>query len=118
MTPDDFFDGRPESRRLFEAVRRAAEAAGPCAISATTSQIAFRRRTGFAAVWIPGMYLKKSDVPLVLSIGLRRRIESDRWKQVVEPAPGRFMHHLELRDESDVDDEVRGWLRESWEDAA
>jgi hypothetical protein len=28
------------------------------------------------------------------------------------------MHHVELHDVSEVDDEVRGWLREAWEHAA
>jgi len=28
------------------------------------------------------------------------------------------MHHLELTSPGDVDDEVRRWLAEAWEDAA
>jgi len=39
--------------------------------------------------------------------------DAPRWKQVVEPAPGRFMHHLELRTVEDIDERVRGWLREA-----
>jgi hypothetical protein len=45
------------------------------------------------------------------------RSDSPRWKEIVEPAPGRFTHHLELYDVADVDDEVRGWLRQAWEAA-
>jgi hypothetical protein len=41
-----------------------------------------------------------------------------RWKQIVEPAPGRFTHHLELHTASEIDDEVRRWLQEAWEAAA
>jgi hypothetical protein len=37
-----------------------------------------------------------------------------RWKEIVEPTPGRFMHHLELHVETDIDDEVRRWLVEGW----
>ena len=51
----------------------------------------------------------------MLSVGLERRDESPRWKQVVEVRPGRFMHHLELRSADEIDDEVRAWLREAWE---
>ena len=36
----------------------------------------------------------------------------------VEPAPGRFMHHLKLAALPEVDDEVRLWLREAWDEAA
>jgi len=36
----------------------------------------------------------------------------------VEPAPGRFMHHLEPATLAEVDDEVRAWLREACDEAA
>lgn len=117
MTLDDFFVGRAVSRRLFEIVREAIKETGQSDIRVTTSQVAFRRRTGFAFAWMPNMYLRRGGVPLVLTIGLRRRDDSPRWKQVVEAAPGRFTHHLEIRSEADVDDEVRAWLREAWEEA-
>ena len=53
----------------------------------------------------------------MLSIAVDRRLESPRWKEVVEPAPGRFMHHLELNAISDIDEEVTHWLRSAWEQA-
>ena len=85
------------------------------AVRITRSQIAFRRKRSFAWAWTPDMWLRAADVaPLVLSIALPRRIPSKRWKQVVQPAPGRFMHHLELYEVSEVDDEVRAWLRDAW----
>lgn len=114
---DDFFAGHPDARRLFDAVRDAVDAIGPADVRVTRSQVAFRRRVGFAYAWMPAMYLHRGDVPLVLTIGLRRRDASPRWKEVVGPAPGRFTHHLELRAASEVDDAVRGWLREAWEAA-
>jgi hypothetical protein len=118
VTLDEFFAGHDESSCIFETVRQAIAAIGPAEIRVTKSQVAFRRRTGFAFVWLPGMYLRTGDVPLVLTIGLRRRDLSHRWKQVVEPSPGRFTHHLELRSSAGVDDQVRDWLQEAWEGAA
>ncbi|MBN1661408.1 MAG: hypothetical protein JXA93_23655 [Anaerolineae bacterium] len=82
------------------------------------SQIAFRRRRSFAWVWRPGQYLKGEVAPLVLTLSLPQRDASPRWKEVVEPAPGKFTHHLELYDVVDVDDQVRRWLRYAWEGAA
>ncbi len=117
ITLDDFFGEHEDSRRLFEEVRRAIEEIGPAEMRVTKSQVAFRRRVGFAFVWMPKMYLRKADVPLVLTIGLRGRDASPRWKEVVEPHPGRFTHHLELRSVEEVDEEVRGWLREAWAEA-
>jgi hypothetical protein len=115
---DEFFEGLEISRLLFEAVRRAIDSIGPTEMRVTKSQVAFRRRRVFAWAWVPGKYLRGKRAPLVLTIGLRRHDLSARWKQVVEPAPGRFTHHLEVYDIDDVDDEVRLWLREAWMEAA
>ncbi len=117
---DEYFAGRdPHSRELFDAVQTAVESIGPVEVRATKSQIAFRRRLGLAWTWIPGQYLNghKDLAPLVLTVNLHRHDDSPRWKSVVEPKPGRFTHHLELRSADEIDDQVLGWLREAWENA-
>jgi hypothetical protein len=62
--------------------------------------------------------LRGEHSPLVLSVFLRRRDESPRWKEVVEPKPGWFTHHAELRSAKDVDHEVGEWIIEAWREAA
>ena len=114
MTLETFFGGHDDSRLLFEAVGACVESIGDAEIRVSTSQVGFYRRTGFAYVWMPGQYLGETDVPLVLTVALRHRDTSPRWKEVVEPAPGRFTHHLELRSPDEVDAEVRDWLAEAW----
>ena len=114
VTQDEFFAGWEESRRLFEAVRSAVEAIGPVQSRVGKSQVSFSRRRAFAWVWIPGRYLRGTHAPLVLTVSLHRHDASPRWKQVVESAPGRFTHHLELHAPADIDDAVRAWLREAW----
>ncbi|MQA07525.1 MAG: hypothetical protein GEU98_03050 [Pseudonocardiaceae bacterium] len=86
---------------------------GPFEVRVSKSQVAFRRKRGFAYLWLPGQYLAKPAVDVVLSIALGRHDESERFKEVVHPAPAHWMHHLELRDAGDLDDEVAGWLREA-----
>lgn len=115
MTLDEFFSGYEASRPLFETLRELVESLGPVDAVISKSQIAFTQRRAFAWAWVPGRYLKQADVPLVLSLALDRRDTSPRWKQIVEPAPGRFMHHLELHDPSELDDEVRLWLGQARE---
>jgi hypothetical protein len=114
LTLVEFFAGWEESRRLFEVLRGAVDELGPAQLRVGKSQVAFSRRRAFAWAWIPGRYLRGEHAPLVLTVSLHRRDASPRWKQVVEPAPGRFTHHLELRAPQDVDSEVRAWLREAW----
>jgi hypothetical protein len=117
MTAEEFFAGRPLAQQLFELVLRAQEAIGPASVRVTKSQIAFRRRRGFAWAWTPGRHLRGRVAPLVLSVALPARDGSPRWKEIVEPAPGRFMHHLELHDPAEVDAEVSAWLRRAWDAA-
>jgi len=114
MTLEEYFAGREESWRIFAALRGAVEAQGPMHIRVTKSQVAFRRRRAFAWAWIPGLYLRGPCAPLVLTLSLRRRDNSSRWKEIVEPSPGRFTHHLELYSTAGIDSEVSAWLQEAW----
>jgi hypothetical protein len=111
MTLEEFFEGQELSRQLFDAMRGMIEKLGPVELRVTKSQIAFRRGKAFAWAWMPGKYLRRKAAPLVLSVSLPERDASPRWKQIVEPAPGRFMHHLELYAIDEIDDEVRAWLQ-------
>ena len=114
MTLDEFFAGWEESRPIFDVLRTAAEAAGASDLVVTKSQVAFRRRRPFAWAWVPDRYLRGGHAPLVLSLSLWHRDLSPRWKEIVEPVPGRFMHHLELHAAAEVDEEVRSWLQQAW----
>lgn len=116
---EQYFAGRDtRSRELFDAVRAAIVRFGGVEVCPTKSQIAFRHRTAFAWVWVPEQYLRGDGLPpLVLTVGLRRHSHSSRWKQVVEPHRGRFVHHMELREESQLDTELLGWLREAYDEA-
>ena len=116
-TLGEFFEGQQVSRQLFDKLRDIVNAFGPAEVQVTKSQIAFRRRKAFAWVWIPGKYLRGKTAPLVLTLSFRSRDPSPRWKEVVEPSPGRFTHHLELYSTHDIDGEVHDWLRDAWEAA-
>ncbi len=109
-----FFRWDAQARQLFEAIHERILSMGECHVVVAKTQLVFRRRTGFAWVWIPGHALRRPAAPLVLSVALHRRDESGRWKSVVEPYPGRFMHHLEVFTMDNIDDEVQGWLSEAF----
>jgi hypothetical protein len=117
MTLDEFFSRYEQSRPIFDALRAAIDALGPVEMRVTRSQVAFRRRKAFAWAWVPARYLRGKVAPLVLTLSFGVRSSSPRWKEIVEPAPGRFTHHLELYSSQDIDAEVRGWLKEAWEAA-
>lgn len=113
----DFFDGSPQGLAICQRVRDEIAALGQASVAVTRSQVSFRRDRGFAYVWRPGRYVR-SDVPAVLSIALPHRLDSPRFKSVVHPSTRVWMHHLELADPDEVDDEVRSWLAQAWAYAA
>jgi hypothetical protein len=102
---------------LYDRLLESISCLGEVEIRVTRSQVAFRRQKNFGWVWIPTQYLHRKAAPLVLTLAMRRRDSSPRWKQIVEPYPGRFTHHLELYSVRDVDEEVETWLKEAWQQA-
>jgi hypothetical protein len=117
VRPEDLFDGHPTALAVLGRVLELAEGIEGCEVRTTKSQVALRRRRGFAYLWRPGQYLSRPGAEVVLSIVLDRRDDSPRWKEVVRPG-GHWMHHLEVRDVTQIDDEVEAWLREAADLAA
>jgi hypothetical protein len=110
----EFFAGSPLGRSVLQRVREVlADQHDDVTERVGRSQVAFRRSRGFAFLWRPGQYLTNPAAEVVLSVGLPRRLESARFKEVAHPAPRTWMHHLELHSEAEVDDEVVGWLRDA-----
>jgi hypothetical protein len=118
MTLDEYFQGYESSMPIFETIRDMLESIGPTQVRVSMSQVAFWRHKAVARVWIPTCYLKREAAPLVLTLGFDHRIDSPRWKEVVEPAPSHFTHHLEIWSVDDLDEEVRRWLYQAWLEAA
>jgi hypothetical protein len=113
-TAEGFFVGSELGLAVLERVRELLAATHPDVTERTsTSQVAFRRRTGFAALWRPGQYLRRPAAQVVLSIALPHEVGSPRFKEVAHPSPRTWMHHLEVRDVVDLDDQVAAWLREA-----
>ena len=118
LTPELFFAGHPLADAAYRVIRRALEQLGAVDVRTTRSQVAFRRRRGFAYLWLPPAWTRPRPAELVLSIALERLDASPRFKQVAHPAARVWMHHLELHAPADVDAEVIAWLGEAYDTAA
>jgi hypothetical protein len=116
VAPEALFAGQPFALSVVERVQGIVASIGEATIRTTKSQIAFRRRRGFAYLWPP--VFGNRGVEIVLSIALGRHDASPRFKEVAHPAPRVWMHHMEIRDLGQLDDEVRAWLREAFENAS
>jgi len=108
------FDDSTLALAVFRAVRRSLEEIGDVEVRITKSQVSFRRLRGFAYLWMPSQWLDRQPDVVVLSIALDHELRSPRFEQVVEPASGRWMHHLEVGSVDELDDEVVGWLADAW----
>ncbi|TFV77627.1 hypothetical protein E4P39_06615 [Blastococcus sp. CT_GayMR19] len=113
MRPEDLFAGHPVASAVLRAVLDLADGLGDVETRTSRSQVALRHRRGFAHLWRPGQYLARPAAEIVLSVVLDRHDDSTRWKEVAHPAPTSWMHHLEVADAAEIDDEVARWLREA-----
>jgi hypothetical protein len=118
-TIEDFFAGKPVQLSLFQHIREYIETLGEVRIKISKTQISFAAKRQFAWVWLPMEWDKRRPPGcLVLSFALFRQVADQQVVQAVEPTPGRWMHHVIIQTASDLNDAVRGWLRQAWESEA
>lgn len=112
---DTLFAGRPACRALYEAAERFITSLGPLEIRVTKTQVSFAVKRQFAWVWMPQLWTKGRPADsIVLSFTLERRVEHPRIVEAVEPYPGRWMHHVILEEESELDDTLHAWLADAY----
>jgi hypothetical protein len=100
------FVGRPISRKLYQAVLRLLQADGPVTVSVSRTRIEFMTRVRFA-----GLRPRRDYV--WLGFWLKRRVESPRFHKVEYLGHQDWIYQLRLRDEVELDGELRAWLREA-----
>ena len=113
----EFVAGLRIGPAVLERLRTLLDLCGGAEERVGRSQVAFRRRRGFAYLWCPGQYLAHPGADLVVSIALGRRVDSARFKEVVQVSPRHWMHHLEVRSAEDLDEQVAVWLAEAAREA-
>ncbi len=113
-----YFQRMPGSEALFAALLKACAAAGDAHYTVQKSDIALGAPRHYAYAWLPIREIKgRPPVYIVLTLRLRRRIDSPRFIEIVEAYPGRYAHHLILSDPAQLDQELLGWLRQAVSDS-
>ncbi len=102
----EHFSGKERARELFAAFCNALDQNGPFRLSIAKTRIGFITNMTFAAVSVRKDYLRGHFL-------LLRRAESDKILKH-EHFPPYWLHQFALRNETELDDEMRAWLAESY----
>lgn len=111
-----FFRDSLAALPIYEAlVSRMQAALGPYDTKVQKTQIAFANRYNFAFASLPLRKIRgRPDVCLIVTFGLRCRVEHPRIEQAVEPYPNRWTHHVIVAAPGEVDDQLLAWLQQAY----
>ena len=98
----------PRARDLYDRFESMIAACGEYHIAPAKTRIAFLGRVRFAGIQ------SLSERGMTCTFALPDPLASDRLARVWEVAPGWWTHRLRITDVAQLDDEVQGWLRESY----
>ena len=110
-----FFVGRDESLCLYEVFRqRLMHDVPDTRIKVSKTQISFFLSRMFACVSFLPVKRKseRGDVFITVTFSLPYRNENERCV-CSNPCPGRFTHHVLVRNLCDIDDELMIWINEA-----
>ena len=112
---ENFFSNQEHLISLFQAVNQMIQSIAPLPFDVNKSQISFGTKPKFAWVWQHKPWLnKRPENAIVVTFCVGRYIEHDQIVEAIEPYPGRWIHHLMIRDESELTSDVNKWLEEAY----
>jgi hypothetical protein len=109
-TVEAFLEGKgAKARALWEALVELVADLDPSEFVANRTGIGFMVRVRSAGV------RSISDRGMTVGFWLKRRIESPRFTRVEHLERNDWIYTFRVRSPEELDDEVRGWLRESYD---
>jgi len=94
-------------KETFEALEQALGAIGPHAVVPVKTMILLRASANFGGVMVRRDCLR-------LEFVLERTVDHARIDKRQQFGPRRHTHHVRLTKPADVDEQIVGWLRESY----
>ena len=98
----------PRARRLYRGFERMIGRCGTYYVAPAKTRIAFLARVRFAGI------TNLSEKGMTCAFAMPRPLRSPRFAKVEEVVPGWWGHWLRITDPDQLDDELQGWLRESY----
>ena len=113
-----FFDGHEDALELYRTLEERLYETFPVVNKRVQkTQITFTNRHVFACVSFAKVK-RKAELPegyLVLTLGLRTPLSSERIAVKTEPYPDRWTHHIVLSRPEELDGELFAWIKESYD---
>jgi predicted transport protein len=107
MSEEEYFSTGPERERpIYEEVRDHLESLGPVHVEFVSVGVFFKRSRTFVE-------LRPKTKWVALSFIVHRNVDSDRIGRRGNDG-NRYYHVVNVREPSEIDDEVRDWLTESY----
>jgi hypothetical protein len=112
VRPEEHVAGHPTALAVHGLVQRLLED-GSVEVRTSRSQVAFRRRRGFAHLRLPGRHLRDRAADVVLSVVLAAVTTPRAGGRWCTPRRRAGCTTPEGRDPAEIDDEAAAWLREA-----
>ena len=110
FTVEDFLAGKSSKAvELYKHFAAAIEQLDEVITAPARTRIGFQVRMIFAAV------NRLNDDGLSAHVVMARRLERPRFTKIESISPRNHVHHFVIHHAKEIDDEVKGWLREAYE---
>lgn len=107
-----FFAKRPQAESLYQILREKLSGLPGVKIAVFKTQISFSTRRGFCVVSHPPLK-RLGESALMVSFSLPWKPDSLRLFRWVQISARRFTCHMAVAEESQLDDELMGWVLEA-----
>jgi hypothetical protein len=108
---ESYFEGKPESRALFEIIAGRIEALGPAEIT-VGSQISFGARRKFVWFWLYNVTKKDPNGVPHLMLAIDQEVASDHVREVNQVGKSRWNHQIVARTREEAESRWLGDLLE------
>lgn len=117
QTFEDFLKKNPPAVLLCDVItERICSELKDVKIKQGKTQISLSNKYGFAYIWFPPRKMKgRPELYIIVSFGLGQPLTNPRIVEVIETYPGRWMHHVIIQNEEEIDDQLMGWIRAAYE---
>lgn len=108
LSVDEYFSRRPAwERDIYERVRAHVQGLGPVIVEPVNVGVFFKTKRNFVE-------LRPKTRWMDLTFGMNRRVEHPRISRTMKTNTARTYHAVRLTGVEDVDEELLGWITESY----